>query len=82
MTYKTRCNGNCVERIDRQAETIRKLRDENLKKTQSLVQASEQIEQLEAEKADLTQALNKVSQAYNLRADQNWDGGFRAEVSE
>ena len=75
MTYKTKCNGNCVDRIDRQADTIRKLRDESLKKTEALNQASQVIENLEDE-------LKVYRQQYNFRADQNWDGGFRAEVSE
>ena len=72
MTYKTKCNGNCVDRIDRQADTIRKLRDESLKKTEALNQASQVIENLEDE-------LKLYRQQYNFRPDQNWDGGFRAE---
>ena len=82
MNYKTHCNGNCVDRIDRQADTIHKLRDESLKKTEALNRAGQTIEQLEAEKRDLTAALNKASRVNNMRSDQNWDGGFRAEVSE
>ena len=82
MTYKTKCNGHCTERIDAQAETIHKLREDSRKKTEALIKASKRITKLEAEKADLIDALNKASRPVNMRADQNWDGGFRAEISE
>lgn len=73
MTYTTKCTGHCIERIDTQAETINKLRDESLKKTEALIKASKQIAQLQAEKRELTKLLNKQSHQVNMRADQNWD---------
>ena len=82
MTYQTKCNGHCTSRIDAQAETIHKLREESRKKTEALIKASKQIARLQGEKRDLTDALNKASRPVNMRADQNWDGGFRAEISE
>lgn len=82
MTYQTKCNGACTERIDKQAETIRKLRDENLKKTEALLEASNQIVRLKSEKRDLTQALNNTSKHINMRSDQNWDSRPRVEQDE
>lgn len=81
MTYTTKCRENCLERIDAQAETIHKLREESRKKTEALIKASKQIARLQGEKRDLTDALNRVSRPVG-REDQNWDGGFRAEISE
>ena len=81
MTYKTKCNGHCTSRIDAQAETIHKLREESRKKTEALIKASKQIARLQSEKRDLTDALNRVSRPVG-REDANWDGGFRAEISE
>ncbi|WP_020007385.1 hypothetical protein [Salinicoccus albus] len=43
---------------------------------------SEQIEQLESEKRDLTAALNRASRANNFRSDQNWDSRPRTENAE
>src|SRR5699024_4820851 len=40
MTYKTKCNAHCPSRIDAQAETIHKLREESRKKTEALIKAS------------------------------------------
>ena len=50
MIYKTKCNGHCTSRIDAQAETIHKLREESRKKTEALIKASKQIAQLQREK--------------------------------
>ena len=83
MTYKTKCNGHCTSRIDAQAETIHKLREESRKKTEALIKASKQIAQLQREKRDLTDALNKVSRPmYNPREDANWDSRPREESWE
>lgn len=81
MTYTTKCTGHCIERIDAQAETINKLRDESLKKTEALIKASKQIAQLQAEKRELTALLNQRSRAVNMRSDQNWDSRPRLEES-
>lgn len=81
MTYKTKCNGHCTSRIDAQAETIHKLREESRKKTEALIKASKQIAQLQAEKRELTKLLNKQSRQVNMRADQNWDSRPRLEES-
>lgn len=81
MTYKTKCTGHCTERIDAQANTISKFRDESLKKTEALIKASKQIAQLQAEKRELTKLLNKQSRQVNMRADQNWDSRPRLEES-
>lgn len=80
MTYTTKCNGHCIDRIDTQAETIRKLREEGRKKTEALIKASKEIAQLQAEKRELTGALNRAS--YNPREDANWDSRPRVEVQE
>ena len=95
MTYKTKCNGHCTSRIDAQAETIHKLREESRKKTEALIKASKQIAQLQGEKRDLTGALNLTSREMEYyradyvrrsqpvgRADQNWDSRPREESWE
>ena len=82
MTYKLNKVDDPESCIERQAETIHKLREESRKKTEALIKASKQIARLQGEKRDLTDALNRVSRPVNMRADQNWDGGFRAEISE
>lgn len=67
------------ERIEKQVETIRELRDE--------------ITQLQGEKRDLTDALNLTSRKMeyyradyvrrpNMRTDQNWDSRPRVERSD
>lgn len=81
MTYQTKCTGHCTERIDAQANTIHKLRDESLKKTEALIKASKQIAQLQGEKRELTALLNQRSRAVNMRSDQNWDSRPRLEES-
>ena len=80
--YKTKCRENCLERIDAQAETIHKLREESRKKTEALIKASKQIAQLQAEKRELTGALNRKAQSNNMRSDQNWDSKPRVEAEE
>ena len=75
MTYRINKLDNPHELIDRQDETIADQR-------RQLIEASKQIAKLKTEKADLIDALNKASRPVNMRADQNWDGGFRAEISE
>lgn len=83
MTYKTKCNGHCASRIDAQAETIHKLREESRKKTEALIKASKQIAQLQGEKRELTAALNKANRPmYNPREDANWDSRPREESWE
>lgn len=83
MTYKlNNIEDNAEIILERQAESIRKLQRENSTLVDDLHDAHDRIIQLEAEKRDLTQALNNASKRINMRADQNWDGGFRAEVSE
>lgn len=82
MTYKTKCNGHCTSRIDAQAETIHKLREESRKKTEALIKASNQIARLQGEKRELTGALNRKAQSNNMRSDQNWDSKPRVEAEE
>ena len=81
MTYQTKCNGHCTSRIDAQAETIHKLREESRKKTEALIKASKDIVKLQAEKRDLTDALNRVSRPVG-REDANWDSRPREESWE
>lgn len=45
------------------------------------IKAADRIAQLEAEKRDLTAALNRVSRPVG-RADQNWDSRPRMEAKE
>lgn len=94
MTYTTKCNGHCIDRIDTQAETIKahkehirelKIRlkaaeDRLTNTTKALITSSKEIVKLRNEKADLTQALNRTS--YNPREDANWDSRPRVEVQE
>lgn len=104
MTYKTKCkaDGSCVDRIDSQAESIKSYQDEINrlrtivdKKTEALIKASKQITQLQAEKRELTDALNLTSRemAYYRadyvrrphpvgREDANWDSRPREESWE
>lgn len=82
MTYKLNKVNDPNSCIERQAATIHKLREESRKKTEALIKASKQITQLQAEKRELTGALNRKAQSNNMRSDQNWDSRPRVESWE
>ena len=81
MTYKLNKVDDPESCIERQAETIHKLREESRKKTEALIKASKQIARLQGEKRDLTDALNRVSRPVG-REDANWDSRPREESWE
>lgn len=48
MTYKTRCNGNCIERLETQAETIKRERKSRMELFRENSELKERIRKLES----------------------------------
>ena len=69
--YRHVCNGQCGERIDRLSDLVVQLKAE-------LKAEKERNAVLEGE----VEYQRHKWLAYNFREDANWDGGFRAEISE
>ncbi len=73
MHYNHHCNGNCGERLDKQAETIQtqrqhikrwrqKFHELLREKTKLSIKVSKQITQLRKEKRELTALVNKLGE--------------------
>ena len=61
MHYKHRCNENCASRIERQARMITHYRNQYKRLLSAVIQASNEITKLKAEKQQLTEAYNQLA---------------------